>query len=246
MFNFGDVSRVAGSQGDTATGTGLQQVGDRNSVVNFLRPEDGHWDPTDPRTVYWLTTDTLTTSGGVSRIYKMTFNNILQPELGGTMSIVGESTAASYAGGLLSPTGATTMEMADNMTAYTGLDGVTRLLIQEDVGGSSRLGRLWQYNTATDTLVEVAINNASLFTGSAATNPNFLTLDEETSGIIEAPWLGHGWFIMNMQAHYSIGGELVEGGQLMAIYVPDNVAVPEPTGLAMLSLAGAMVLRRRR
>jgi hypothetical protein len=48
-----------------------------------------------------------------------------------------------------------------------------------------------------------------------------LTRVEETSGIVDT-WeiLGPGWRLLNMQAHYSISGELVEGGQLMAGFIP--------------------------
>ena len=39
-------------------------------------------------------------------------------------------------------------------------------------------------------LQQVAVHNAKFFGGNAATNPNFLTNDEESSGIIDAkyPW----------------------------------------------------------
>jgi hypothetical protein len=32
--------------------------------------------------------------------------------------------------------------------------------------------------------------------------------------------MGPGWFFQVMQAHYGIPGELAEGGQIMAVYVP--------------------------
>jgi hypothetical protein len=39
----------------------------------------------------------------------------------------------------------------------------------------------------------------------------FLTQDEESSGIISAPFLGAGKYLLDVQAHYSIPGELVQG-----------------------------------
>jgi hypothetical protein len=49
----------------------------------------------------------------------------------------------------------------------------------------------------------------------------FLTQDEESSGIIDASdILGEGWFLLDVQAHYSLAGELVEGGQLLALHYP--------------------------
>ncbi len=52
--------------------------------------------------------------------------------------------------------------------------------------------------------------------------PNFLTQDEESSGIIDvSDILGEGWFLLDVQAHYSTDRELVEGGQLLALrYLP--------------------------
>ncbi len=52
---------------------------------------------------------------------------------------------------------------------------------------------------------------------------NFLTRDEESSGIIDVQHiLGAGMFLIVVQAHYPIPGELVEGGQLLAFYNPDT------------------------
>jgi hypothetical protein len=50
--------------------------------------------------------------------------------------------------------------------------------------------------------------------------PGFLTQDEESSGIIPLDKiLGQGWYLADVQAHYPIPGELVEGGQLLLIHV---------------------------
>ena len=40
------------------------------------------------------------------------------------------------------------------------------------------------------------------------------------SGIIPAPFLGESWYLLDVQAHYSISGELVQGGQLLALHIP--------------------------
>jgi len=32
--------------------------------------------------------------------------------------------------------------------------------------------------------------------------------------------LGPGWFLLDVQAHYNISGELVQGGQLLAMFDP--------------------------
>ena len=50
--------------------------------------------------------------------------------------------------------------------------------------------------------------------------------NEESSGIIEAfDLLGAGWYLLDVQAHYALPGdpEIVEGGQLLAMYVDPNL-----------------------
>jgi hypothetical protein len=70
------------------------------------------------------------------------------------------------------------------------------------------------------------------------------TIDEESSGIIDVTDLfrGASWytggriFLADVQAHYLITGELVEGGQLLLLQ-----AVPEP-GTAALVISGLLSL----
>lgn len=38
--------------------------------------------------------------------------------------------------------------------------------------------------------------------------------------------LGRGWFLLDTQAHFANGPELVEGGQLLALWVDPNLGVP--------------------
>jgi hypothetical protein len=77
---------------------------------------------------------------------------------------------------------------------------------------------MWLYDIATDRITDIGISAANRF---IAGNPGSITQDEETSGIIEAfDIIGPGWFLLNMQAHAGLGGELVEYGQLMAAFIP--------------------------
>ena len=93
--------------------------------------------------------------------------------------------------------------------------GAHAILIQEDVGGQAHIGKLWRYSIATGTLEIIAQHDPARFTPGA---PGFLTQDEESSGIIPMDdILGEGWFLMDVQAHYPQPGELVEGGQLLAL-----------------------------
>ena len=51
--------------------------------------------------------------------------------------------------------------------------------------------------------------------------PAPFNMDEESSGIIDVSHiLGQGWYLLDVQAHYANGSELVEGGQLLAMHVP--------------------------
>jgi hypothetical protein len=115
--------------------------------------------------------------------------------------------------------------MLDNMA----IDHHGRILMQEDVGGNDRLGKVWLYSIPTKQLVEVAEHDATRFAPGA---PGFLTRDEEASGIIDAERiLGRGWFLLDVQAHYNIGDvELVEGGQLVAMWVDPGLGAPRGHG----------------
>jgi hypothetical protein len=104
--------------------------------------------------------------------------------------------------------------MMDNLTVSRN----GSILIQEDVGNQPHIGKVWRYTIATGGLEMIAQHDPALFTSGA---PDFLTQDEESSGIIPMDdILGEGWFLMDVQAHYPIAGELVEGGQLLALRLP--------------------------
>lgn len=236
MEPIGDLANVSGSQ--------LQVNSDNSGVLNLLRPEDGAWDPRPGKENdnYFVTTNSFTTS---SRIFRARFNDILNPETGGELTMVADGNElGSFSGGFESHTLdvdgnlVNDVKMMDNFC----INKAGMMLIQEDVGNNPRLGRIWLYNIDADAMSEVAISDVNRFSlGSSA----FLTQDEEASGIIDA-WdiIGPGWFLMDMQAHYGISGELVEGGQLMAMYVPQSV--PEPATLGVLAMGAAALLRRRR
>jgi hypothetical protein len=195
LHNFGDVSDVTGAE--------LQAESVDQAVTEFLRPEDGHWDPNNPNDFYFVTTDRFetTTQVGNSRLYRLRFEDVSNPALGGTLDMLLDGTEGP--------------QMMDNMT----IDTVGNVLIQEDPGGQDYLARIWSYDIAADTVTAIAQHDPARFTPG---RPDFLTRDEESSGIIDAAGiLGPGWFIANVQAHYSIGDtELVEGGQIFALYNP--------------------------
>lgn len=233
-FSLVDMSDVV-SPSSSTSGALTQTTSVVRGVTEFARPEDGAWDPSNPNDFYFVTTGANTGTGTVpNRLYKVTFTDITQPELGGAVSVVLTGTASSANTSL-----PFTM---DNITVVTGLDGRTRVLMQEDPGNSSRLARIWMYTPDSGELLEVATHNPALFTTG---QPGFITQDEEASGIIPA-WdiLGPGWFLQSDQIHAGIAGELVEQGQLSAIFIPQSI--PEPTSAGLLFVAGAALLRRRK
>lgn len=102
--------------------------------------------------------------------------------------------------------------MFDNMT----VNKRGTILLQEDVGNQAHIGKLFRYSIPTGKLEIIAQHDPARFTAGA---PGFLTQDEESSGIIAMDEiLGEGWYLLDVQAHYSIAGELVEGGQLLGLH----------------------------
>jgi hypothetical protein len=105
-------------------------------------------------------------------------------------------------------------KMLDNIT----VNGSGQVVLQEDVGNNAHIGKVWLYTPSSDTLTEVARHDPNRFTTGGS---GFLTLDEESSGVIDVGnILGRGWYLADVQAHYAIPGELVEGGQLLALQIP--------------------------
>jgi hypothetical protein len=179
------------------TGAALQTNSVTAGVTQFLRPEDGTWDSLNPNDFYFVTTNAFTAP---SRLWKLHFTNLNNLTLGGTITALLDGTEGQ--------------RMFDNI----GFANSGKLLMQEDVGNNAHIGKMWQYNTALDSLTPIALHDSTRFiTGSA----NFLTQDEEASGIIDVQnILGPGMFLLADQAHYPIPGEVVEGGQLLAFYNP--------------------------
>ena len=193
-FTLADLGQVQNLNGGTIN-TNSNNAG----ITTFLRPEDGAWDPAHPGDFYFNTTNAFNSP---SRLWKVHFNNISNPELGGTITAVLDGTEGQ--------------QMLDNLT----IDNSGHILLVEDVGNNAHLGKVWQYTIDTDQLKQVGTHDPSRFLNGA---PNFLTQDEEASGILDVQSiLGPGMFIVDVQAHYSLPGELVEGGQLLAYYNPDS------------------------
>ena len=192
-YNFGDVSALTGVQLEAASKDGTGAF----LVTSFNRPEDGAWDPNHPNDFYFVTTASFT---GKSRLWRVHFNDPTNPVAGGTVEILLD--------------GSEGQKMMDNIT----INDRGQIVIQEDPGNQTYVAKIWLYDIATDKLTEVAHHDPDRFAPGAS---NFLTQDEESSGVIDASAiLGEGWYLLDQQAHYSTDPELVEGGQLLAMLIP--------------------------
>ena len=235
LHEFGDVRQMTGAQ--------IQADSVANLVTEFLRPEDGAWDTRNPNVFYFVTTDrfdSLKDRSGPqiarSRLHRLTFKKIEEPEKGGGYDVLLDGTEDH--------------QMLDNMT----VDGDGNLILQEDPGNQPLLARIWKYYPRSDELVEIAKHDPARF---GPPTPPF-TRDEESSGVIEITDLlqrnskssdsnrfdrrddeefderfkwakrGYRYYLADTQAHYPLEPELVEGGQLWIIGVPKNVRQARP------------------
>jgi hypothetical protein len=205
-----------------------------NSSTTFSRPEDGAWNPANPREFWFATTDridtvttgvinpTSGTSGtvqrGVSRLWRLTFDNISNPTAGGVIDLMIDGIKNNAK-----------VQMLDNMCV--GDDG--NIYLAEDPGNSTYIGKTWVYKPANDTLAQLtkfdparwgdlAINGGT--PGGIAPHTN----DKETSGILDVSSLmphmpGETVLILTAQDHSTnpavATAASVEGGQLLLMRV---------------------------
>ena len=177
--------------------------------TSFQRPEDGAWDPANPRDYYFVTTASMTTR---SRLFRMRFSDVNNPLAGGTIEALLDGTEGQ--------------KMMDNLCVYNTPAGGTMVIMQEDPGNNAHNAKTHLYNVATDTRTTILDSDPARFGNgtSAATAP--FNQDEENSGVIDArDQLGLGWFVAVMQAHYTLANPIVEGGQLYAFYCPTCVGL---------------------
>ena len=198
LYDLGDVSALGALE--------LEQASIDGRVTRFRRPEDGAWDPRRRHhdDFYFVTTASLTSN---CRLWRLRLDDVEHPEHGGTIEILLNGDEGHG--------------MLDNVT----IDRYGRILMDEDPGNSPRVSKIWLYQIGTGELVQVAAHNPRFFDPTVAGNSAFITQDEESSGIVDAAHiLGDGWFLLDVQAHKaSRDPELVEGGQLLAMYVDPRI-----------------------
>ena len=199
--NLGDVSALSGDD--------LEKVGRQVGVANFMRPEDGAWDVNNSNIFYFATTDKI---DGTSQLFQLTFDDIGHPEKGGLIKAVLNARDIGA-------------QMFDNITVA----GDGKVLVEEDPGDHPHMAAIWLFDPKTGKAEKVLSVTPEAFLNK--NSPEFLTQDEENSGIIEvtelvknAPWFAAGkrYFLGSLQVHAkSSDPELVEGGQLYLISGPD-------------------------
>jgi hypothetical protein len=190
MIDLGDVSGKTGAEIDAAS--------EAAGVTTFLRPEDGAWDTLNPNRFYFVTTNAI---NAPSQLWAVDFVDAKNPASGGTIKLLLNGTEGQ--------------QMLDNIT----VDVNGKVVLCEDVGNNAHLGKVWQYDPATDTLSQLAEHDPSRFlTGGSG----FLTQDEESSGVIDVSHIlgnaGENVYLIDTQAHFPVAGEQVEGGQLQLIH----------------------------
>jgi Alkaline phosphatase PhoX len=221
-FQLVDVSQyaaVGGANGGVVDT--LDEDSQAQGVTNFQRPEDGAWDPNNPSDFYFVTTSsfgplTAEDRTGETRLWRLRFEDPADPSKGGKLTLlvsgpIGTADSPSSTGTQSADSAGP--QMFDNIT----VNDRGQVLLVEDVGNQAYLGGAWLYDIASGSLVKLAAHDPARFTPGS---PGFLTKDEEMSGIISAPFVGEGWYLLDVQAHYTISGELSQGGQLLALRVP--------------------------
>lgn len=173
--------------------------------TEFSRIEDGQWDPTNPNIFYFVTTESNKDAGatkqnpaepGISRdgggFWRLTFVDGQKPELGAKLELLLDGTEAPY------------LSKPDNMTITS--EGI--VLLQEDPGNNAHVSRIVAFRPADGKLAVVAEFNKQYF---APTGSSFMTIDEESSGIIDVTSLiaksgdTKKYFYFNAQVHTTGG-----------------------------------------
>lgn len=170
--------------------------------TSLARPEDGAWDTLNPNRFYFVTTAGF---DGNSRLWELTFADIRWPERGGNIRVLVDGLRAG-------------VKMMDNIA----VDTEGNVYMQEDVGKNAHLGRVWMFNPGSGTLTSLARHDPGFFLEGGA---NFMTQNEESSGIVEVSGLFKGvegydtarnrYFLLVVQVHRPVPGEIVAGGQLL-------------------------------
>jgi hypothetical protein len=230
---FSLVTMPNGGNVENVTGAALQAAHTADLTTRFLRPEDGAWDTVSNNKFYFATTDRYDqvkdgtgTQEGRSRLWVLEFTDITDPTLGGNIRLLLDGSEILANGGI---------NMMDNI----GVDKDGKVTIVEDVGGQQHNGKLARYNPVTGTIEILAKHDPARNGDIGVPQTAPFSQDEEFSGNIDVTHImassvlstgspNERWILMDDQQHYALGGEKVEGGQLIMVHdiAPrDNVSI---------------------
>ena len=207
-FELVDVSAYALDSSDV-----LDARSDLAGATEFARPEDGQWDPTNPRAFYFNVTGSTSQS---ARLYRLRFDGTTWPA-GGTIELVLDSRTLTGTDGQVA-------RYFDNLTVSPN----GTVMLQEDGASETYLSKTWKVKPSNPSAaVQVARASPTFFSTSS---PTYLTSTEELSGIIDvsavvkpAPWFqtGRRYYLATIMDHSSEPDpELVQGGQLYLLSGP--------------------------
>ena len=169
--------------------------------TEFSRVEDGEWDPNNPNVFYFVTTEsskyptsttpnpaTPTVSRDGGALWRLTFVDGQNPTLGAKIEMLLDGSEAPY------------LSKPDNIAVtHNGI-----ILVQEDPGGNDALARIVAFRPSDSKMAVISQFNKDYFVKGAS---NFMTNDEESSGIIEATDLfakkgdTNSYYLFNTQIH---------------------------------------------
>ena len=148
--------------------------------MELARVEDGHFDPKNPKDFYFLTTESNkdpkatapnpalpTTSRDGGALWKLSLTDVSNPNAGATLTMLLDGSEDIY------------LSKPDNMV----VDNSGNILIQEDPGNNAALARVVTYRIKDGKIATLAAFKGEYF--GDATASGFITLDEESSGVIE-------------------------------------------------------------
>ena len=209
QFVLVDLSEYALASSDV-----LDTRSDLAAATEFARPEDGHWDPTNPRVFYFAVTGSL---GQSARLYRLRFDDGTAWPAGGRIELVVDSSTLTGTDG----------QQARNFDNITVSPNGT-VMVQEDGGANPYLSKTWKVKPASPgAALQVVRADPRIFSIGGG---NYLTQTEELSGIIDvtqvvkpAPWFqaGRRYYLADIMDHSpEPDPELVQGGQLYLLSGP--------------------------
>lgn len=179
------------------------------NAMQFVRIEDGANNPSVPGQFWFDTTGGLGTGNDNGKLHRLDFSDLGNVLAGGTIT-----NALDGSEGVVSP---------DNIDVNTN----GQLVLCEDPNYDliGRNSSVWLYEIGTGEVTRIVEIDQAL---QESLEPGSPLGNWEISGAIDASSiLGADWWLVNVQAHYSIGDpELVEGGQILAVRIGDGSTGP--------------------